>query len=96
MLVFLIWKTGYDRRAFAAWTVTAWALLLICFFFMPGPMPNPGLMPVNINYVFGPNDHFPQGWVSPNVWLIGLLLGLPLFVYAPTHFVLQRWARAAA
>jgi hypothetical protein len=95
LLAFLIWKTGYDRRALAAWTLTAWALLLICYFFMPPPQPNPGLMPVNINYVFGPSDFVAQSWVSPATWLIGLLVGLPLLIYAPSHFLLMRWARDA-
>jgi hypothetical protein len=34
--------------------VLSWALILICFFFMPPPDPNAGLTPVNINYVWGP------------------------------------------
>ena len=38
------------------WTVLAWVLILICFFFMPPPNPNAGLTPVNINYVWGLND----------------------------------------
>ena len=95
LLAFLIWKVGYDRRAFLAWTLAASALLLVCFFFMPPPHPNPGLMPVNINYVWGPSDYFPQTWVSPYFWFIGLLFGLPIFVYAPTHFLLMRWCRPA-
>ena len=50
----------------------AWALILICFFFMPPPDPNAGLTPVNINYVWGPSDAAAQTWVSPCVWLVGL------------------------
>ncbi len=38
-------QTGYDRRALAAWTLLAWALLLICFFLMPPPHPDPGTDP---------------------------------------------------
>ena len=38
LLVYLIWRTGYDRRAFWCWTVFAWALLLVCFFLMPPPI----------------------------------------------------------
>src|SRR5258708_14079737 len=47
LLVFLVWKLGYDRRALPAWTVVAWALVLICFFFIPPPRPDAGLTPVN-------------------------------------------------
>jgi hypothetical protein len=90
LLVYLVWKIGYDRRALWAWTGLAWILLLVCFFLMPPPTPNPGLTPVNINYVWGLNDHAAQTWVSPALWFAGLMIGLPLLVYAPTHLVLAR------
>ena len=91
LLIFLVWKLGYDRRALPAWTILAWTLVLICFFFMPPPNPDPGLTPVNINYVWGLNDHAPQTWVSPAVWLIGLMVALPLLLFAPVHFLLIRF-----
>ncbi len=91
LLVFLVWKLGYDRRALAAWTGLAVTLLLICFFFMPPPRPDPGLTPVNINYVWGLSDNSPQHWVSPAVWLAGLMFGLPLLIYVPSHFLLTRF-----
>jgi hypothetical protein len=47
-------------------------------------------MPVNVNYVFGPSDHVAQSWVPPHVWFAGLMLGLPLLVYLPTHLLLRR------
>jgi len=90
LLVYLVWKTGYDRRALPARTAVAWVLLLVCFFFMPPPTPNPGLTPVNIDYVWGMGDTASQTLVPPYVWLAGLLLGLPIFVFAPTHYVLTR------
>ena len=96
LLLYLVWRIGYDRRAFWAWTGLAWTLLLICFFVMPGPMANAGLMPVNINYVWGMHDDAPQTWVAPYVWLGGLLFGLPLLAFAPTHLVLMRVMPKAA
>ena len=90
LLLYLVWKTGYDRRALPAWTGVAWALLLISFFLMPQPTPHPGLTPVNVNYVFGMRDTAAQTWVSPVVWLTGLLVGLPVMVFVPTHFLLAR------
>jgi hypothetical protein len=89
LLVFLVWTLGYDRRAFPIWTGLAWTLVLICFFFMPPPQPDPGLTPVNINYVWGPSDNAPQTWVSPGVWVAGLIVGLPALFFAPVHFVLN-------
>ena len=91
LLVFLVWRVGYDPRAFWAWTAVSVAVLLICFFFMPRPNPNPGLTPVNINYVWGFSDHVPQSWVSPAIWFAALMFGLPIFAYAPVHFLLMRF-----
>jgi hypothetical protein len=95
LLVYLVWKLGYDRRAFLAWTGLAWALILICFFFMPPSQPNPGLMPVNINYVWGPSDNVAQSWVPAWVWVLGLMVGMPLLLFAPVHFLLARFAPKA-
>ncbi|HEY2137989.1 MAG TPA: hypothetical protein VGH49_19035 [Xanthobacteraceae bacterium] len=91
LLLYLVWRLGYDRRAFAAWTVVAWGLVLIAFFFMPPPRPNPGLTPVNIDYVWGLSDTAAQTWVSPGVWLVGLMILLPVVLYAPVHFLLRRF-----
>jgi hypothetical protein len=90
LLAYLVWKIGYDRRAFWPWTTLAWALMLVCFFLMPPPNPHPGLTPVNINYVWGMSDYAAQNWVPPYIWLAALLLGMPLLVFAPTHFLLAR------
>ena len=96
LLIYLVWKLGYDGRALAAWTVLAWVLILICFFFMPPPHPNPGLTPVNINYVWGFSDNAPQSFVHPYVWVAGLMVGAPLLLFWPTHRVLVRAMRRAA
>ena len=90
LLLFLVWKTGYDRRALAAWTVLLWTLLLVCFFFMPPSNPNPGLTPVNINYVWGFNDHAAQTWMPPGVWLAAMMIGVPLLLCVPIHVLLLR------
>jgi hypothetical protein len=90
LLVYLVWKLGYDRRALPAWTALAWVLLMICFFFMPPPRPDPGLTPVNINYVWGMSDYVAQTWVAPWVWFAGLVVGLPALLFAPVHFLLAR------
>ena len=90
LLLYLVWRIGYDRRAFVVWTGLAWVLLIVCFVFMPPPTPNPGLTPVNINYVWGLKDTAAQTWVAPYVWFAALMIGLPLLAFAPTHWVLVR------
>ena len=90
LLIYLVWRLGYDRRALPAWTIVAWALVLVCFFFMPPPRPDPGLTPVNINYVWGMSDTVAQHWVPPGVWVVGMLIVMPVLLFAPVHFLLRR------
>jgi hypothetical protein len=91
LLVYLVWRLGYDGRGLPAWTVLAWVLVLVCFFFMPPPRPNPGLEPVNIDYVWGFSDIEPQHWMSPGLWVVGLMVLMPLLLFVPTHFLLRRF-----
>jgi hypothetical protein len=91
LLIFLVWRTGYDKRGFWWWTLLAWGLLLICFFAIPAPSASSGLTPVNINFVRGLSNTAAQAWVSPYVWFAGLLVGFPLLVFAPAHFLLVRF-----
>lgn len=90
LLLYLVWCTGYDPRALLAWTVLSTIVLPICYFFMPPSQPDPGMTPVNINMVYGFSDRAPQTLVPPQVWFLGLLIGLPILVYWPTHLFL-RW-----
>jgi hypothetical protein len=91
-LLWIIWRLGYDRRAFRAWTVLACVLMLICFFLMPAPpapVDNPNL-PVNINYVYGLSDNGPQTWMPPWAYFGLLMVGLPTCIFLPTHLVLGK------
>jgi len=89
-LLYLVWKLGYDRRAFKAWTLLAWALLIICYFISPAPPSDDPNLPVNINYVFGWNDRSPQTLMARPLWLLTLIVALPLLLFLPTHLALQR------
>jgi hypothetical protein len=94
--LFLLWvlkRLGYDRRAFLAWTVLAWALMLVCYFFMPPPPapPDKPNLPVNINYVYGLSDAGPQQWMPPLAYLALLIVGMPLCIFWPTHVLLSRF-----
>jgi hypothetical protein len=96
-LVYLVWRLGYDRRALAAWTILAWMLVLICFFWMPAPpAPENSNVPVNINYVYGLSDKQPQTWMPPVAWLGVMLAGLPLLLFLPADLALRYLAPAVA
>ena len=92
LLLYLVWRLGYNRQALVRWTVLAWILILFCYFFMPGPRPDAAQIatPVNINYVHGMSDTAAQTWMPPLAWLGLLMAGLPLLISLPTHFLL-RW-----
>jgi len=96
LLVYLVARLGYDRRALFAWTAIAWALMLFSYFFLPGPTPNAGLTPVNVDYVFGPSDSAPQTWMPEWAWLTTLMVGLPLAMFAPVHVAMTRWRGVGA
>ncbi len=92
LLVWMIWRLGYDRRALLSWTSLAWAVLMVCYFLMPAPpapADNPDLI-VNINYVYGFSDKEPQSWMPPLAWFTTLLVALPTLIYLPTHVILGK------
>jgi hypothetical protein len=93
LLLFLAKRLRYDRRALVAWTILAWILCVICFFFMPGPeadLPNPKT-PRNINYVFGTSRSEAQHWMSPGIYLVAWMFFLLLVFHLPAHLLLAKW-----
>ncbi len=88
LLLYAVWRLGYDRRAFIGWTALTVVLLLVCYFLMPKPpaLTNRSDDIVNINYVYGlHDDQPPQTYVPPLAWLGMLLVGLPLCLFLPSH-----------
>jgi len=91
LLVWLVWRLGYHRRAFRAWTLLAWVLVLVCYFFMPPPSePHDPSRPVNINYVYGFSETHPQSWLPQNLYVCLMLVVLPVCIFLPTHLILAR------
>ena len=90
LLVYLVWRLGYDRRALIGWVLLAWLLQLVGYFLLPpGPPPkdNPNL-PVNVNYVFGFDDNVAQTWMPSGWFLVVMMVALPMLLFLPTHFLL--------
>ncbi len=90
--IFLVWlvvRLGYDGRAFILWTVLAWIILAVCYFFLPGPDPaRPKNLPVNINYVFGFSDDKPQDLMDSDLYFTLLMVFFPVGIFLPTHLLL--------
>jgi hypothetical protein len=82
LLVWLVWRLGYDRRALLAQTALCWVVLPVSYFVSSKE--------ANINWVFGPGGEPPE-WLAAPRFLFGLMLFLPICVYLPTHFLLRRF-----
>jgi hypothetical protein len=80
VLVWLVWRLGYDADAWVAQTALAWVVLPLTY-----ALTDPA---DNINWVFGPLGK-PQDRLPPLVYLGLLMLALALLVYLPTHLLLR-------
>ena len=97
LLVWLLARLGYDKRALPAWSALATVLVLVSYFFLPpagAHLPNPNT-PVNIDYVYGFNDQAPQHWMNQNLYVVLWIAALCLLVFVPTHLVLRKVYRPA-
>jgi hypothetical protein len=91
LLIWGVWRLGYDRRALAIWTAISTAILLVSYFLAPAP-PAPATNPnlaVNINYVHGLDYEKPQTWLPPLVWLTTMIVGFPIVFYIPSHLTFR-------
>lgn len=81
LLLWMVWRLGYEPRAWLTQTAVAW-VVLPCSYWLGTPEQN-------INWTHGPGDG-PQRWM-PQVLYLALLMALfPLCVYLPTHLLLRR------
>jgi len=81
LLLWAIWRLGYDARGWKLQTLTAWVVVPTNYYWHPG---------LDINWargLFGREQHVLPGWIYVSLYLIAV----PLLVYWPTHRGLQRW-----
>ena len=85
LLLWGIWRLGYDQRGWKYQTLTAWVVVPINYFWRPQ---------FDVNWARGPFFH-EQHTVPGLVYLFGYLLIIPAAVYFPTHkflvWLTQRW-----
>lgn len=98
LLLYLVVRMGYDRRALLAWAGLAVVLCLVSFFLMPpaGSVMHDPKIPVNINYVFGFDDTKAQTLMPAGIYLTVWIMALLLIACLPTHLFLKRFTRAQA
>ncbi len=95
VLIYLVARLGYDKRGLIGWTVLAWSLCLISYFFLPpaGAHLANSAIPINVDYVWGMNDDVPQHLMAPGLYLLCWMLALFALFYLPTHLSLK-WLHA--
>jgi hypothetical protein len=96
LLLYLVRRLGYDKRALVGWSVICVALCLIAFFLLPpagAALSNPNI-PRNVNYVFGMDDAKPQNLLPPLGYLAAWIAALIGIIGIPSHLLLQKFFKS--
>jgi hypothetical protein len=91
VLLWLLSRVGYDRRAARAQLAVVVAVLLVSYYLAPAP-PIPAAHPswaVNINYVYGLDDMHAQTTMPALAWLT-MLGGIGSAMVVLTHYLFAR------
>jgi hypothetical protein len=84
ILIWALWRMGYDRRAFWAQLLTCWIVFPLAYFF--------GTRQDNINWVYGPFGN-PQDTIPPLAYLFVAMTIYPIVVYLPSHLAFRLLVR---
>ena len=92
LLIWLVFRLGYDPRALKAWTILAIVIVFICYRYTPpaGAQLANRNVPININDIYGFNESQPQTWINQNLYVILWLGALWLVAFLPTHLILRK------
>jgi hypothetical protein len=83
LLLWAIWRLGYDRRGWKWQTLTAWIVVPINYFWRPQ---------YDVNWARGP--FFREQHAVPGLlYLLAYLIVVPAVVFFPTHLFLVRLTR---
>ena len=81
VLLWGIWRLGYDNRGWKLQSLTTWVVVPINYFWRPQ---------YDVNWARGLSFH-EQHVVPGLVYLAAYLVLVPVLVYWPTHLLLQWW-----
>ena len=82
LLLWAIWRLGYDPRGWKLQTITTWIVVSINYFWRPER---------DVNWARGLFYH--QQHVMPGpVYLLAYFVLVPLVIYFPTHLLLKWWS----
>lgn len=80
LLLWVLWRLGYDRRAFLLQTAITWVLFPLTFL-----LTDPAL---NVNWLWKPFG-VPQTVLPPPLLVVVAMLVIPLVLYLPTHLLFR-------
>jgi hypothetical protein len=81
LLLWLLYRLGYDRRALFAQTLLAW-IVLPASYLLTKPSDN-------VNWVYGLGGGT-QKWMPAPLYLVLLMIAFPLVLYLSTHLLLRK------
>jgi hypothetical protein len=81
IILWMLYRHGYERDAIVAQTVLAWVVLPASYFLATAEQ--------NVNWVFGPEGS-PQSWMPSGLYLVAYMAILPVVVFLPMHALLRR------
>ena len=81
IMIWMLYRLGYHRKALIGQTMLAWVVLPLTYW-----LTEPA---ENINFVYGFNSE-PQPWLPGPVYLLLLMILIPIVIYSPSHFLLNR------
>jgi hypothetical protein len=84
LLLWGVYRLGYDRRGWLLQIIIAWLLMAATFL-----LTDPSL---NINWLRQPFG-LPQSLLSPQAFLLFMMVAYILVVVLPTHLLLSQWSR---
>ena len=84
LLLWMLYRLGYDSRALVAQTLLAWMVLLVSYLFAERSD--------NVNWVYGFGNK-PQTWMPAPLYLALLMIMFPVVIYLPPH-LLFKWILA--
>ena len=83
LLVWAIWRLGYDPRGWKYQTITTWIVVPVNYCWRPES---------DVNWARGPFFHQIHGSWSM-IYLCAYLVLVPLLVYWPSHLLLEWWSQ---
>jgi hypothetical protein len=96
VLLWLLIRVGYNRRALRAQLVVTVAVLIVSFYLAPAPPPSAAhpTWAVNINYVYGFDDTHRQTMMAPELW-VAMLAGIAAAFCVTSHLIFLRLFRTS-